>query len=305
MLVEQGSIPHETLQSQDGLNLGDVCFCPIRQTLHMQCISLDHLMKLNAKGVFMPPLLEGPPKLNRTTAILLVFQVDGQHKRITDIYVGLVVCRVDSCLYTLDQILDFVKDIEGDLKVAHDALKAGGDPGKRWAFCLFINNYGGTMSIPTDLPYCLIYPISYMRDVEPDHFDTHNNLTETRLCCCMCCATLQHANADHKQHRKYSRSHLILPRRAQYKEQLFPKILKPWNHQEPLTDPSTKEPFPMELVGDFQAADLIFKGCYRDSLLYSNAELHQLRWQGIHLPMYWRRSLCCWLLHTGKPGSLR
>ena len=42
----------------------------------------------------------------------------------------------------------------------------------------------------------------------------------------------------------------------------------------------------MELVGDFQMADPIFKGCYGDSLLYSDAKLHQLRWWGIHLPMY-------------------
>ena len=52
-------------------------------------------------------------------------------------------------------------------------------------------------------------------------------------------------------------------------------------------DSSTKEPFPMELVGDFWVADPIFKRCYGDSLLYSDVELHQLRWQGIHLPMYW------------------
>ena len=91
----------------------------------MQCISLEHLQKLIAKGAFMPPLSEGPPELSGTTAILLVFQADGQHERITDIYVGLMVCRVDSCLYTLDQILDFVKDIEGDLKAVHDTLKAG------------------------------------------------------------------------------------------------------------------------------------------------------------------------------------
>ena len=43
MLEDQGSIPRDTLQSQDGLNLGDVHFCPIRQTLHMQRISLDYL----------------------------------------------------------------------------------------------------------------------------------------------------------------------------------------------------------------------------------------------------------------------
>ena len=33
-------------------------------------------------------------------------------------------------------------------------------------------------------------------------------------------------------------------------------------------------------------ADPIFKGCYRDSLLYSDEDLCQLRWWGIHLPAY-------------------
>ena len=63
-------------------------------------------------------------------------------------------------------------------------------------------------------------------------------------------------------------------------------ILKPWNHQDPLIDSMMNKPFPMELVGDFQAAEPIFKGCYGDSLLYSDVELHQLRWWGIHLPTY-------------------
>ena len=43
----------------------------------------------------------------------------------------------------------------------------------------------------------------------------------------------------------------------------------------------------MELVGDFRAMDLIFKGCYGDSLLYTSGELDQLRWQEVHLPPYW------------------
>ena len=199
---------------------------------------------------------------------------------------GLVVHRVESCLYTPDQILDFVTDIEVNLKVVHNTLKAGGDPGKRRAFCLFVSNHGGTLSIPTDPPCCLIYPMSYMRDVEQDHFDTHNNPAGTHLCCCICCATLQYMNDDPKQHREYSGSHLILPRGAQYKEQLFPEILEPWNHQEPLTDSTNKEPFPMELVGDFRSTDPIFKVCYGDSFLYSNVNLGQIRQRGIHLPPY-------------------
>ena len=234
----------------------------------------------------MPHPLEGTPELSGTTAILLVFQADGQHEKITDIYVGLIVCRVESHLYNPDQILDFVKDIEAELQAAWDMLKARGNPSKRCAFCLFVSNYGGTMTIPTDPLYCLVYPTSYVRDMEPDHFDTHNNPAGTHLHHCICHATLQFANDEPNQHRKYSGSHLILSHRAQYNDQLFSMIFKPQNHQDPLTDSSTKEPFPTELVGDFQVAGLIFKGCYGDSLLNSDVDLHQLRWHGIYLPAY-------------------
>ena len=108
----------------------------------MQHISLDHLRRLITEGVFMPPVSEGPPELSRTTAILLVFQVDGQQERITDVYVGLMVYRVESCLYTLDQILDFVTDIEVDLKAAHDALKARGDPTRGMPFAFLSATMG-------------------------------------------------------------------------------------------------------------------------------------------------------------------
>ena len=90
------------------------------------------------------------------------------------------------------------------------------------------------MSIPMDPPYCLVYPMGYVRDLELDNLDTNNNPAGIHLLCCICCATLQYMNDDPNQHREYSGSHLILPHRAQYKEQLFPKILKPQNHWEPL-----------------------------------------------------------------------
>ena len=99
ILADQGSIPWDTLQSQDRLNLGDVHICPMRRMLCMQHISLDNLQGLITKGTFMPPASEGPLKLNGTTTILLVFQVDGQHERITDVYVGLVVHKVEFHLY--------------------------------------------------------------------------------------------------------------------------------------------------------------------------------------------------------------
>ena len=142
----------------------------------------------------MPSVVEGTLELSGMTAILLVFQVDDQHKQITDVYIGLIVCHVDSRLYTPEKILDFVFNIEVNLKAARDVLEAGCDPGRRRAFCLFVNNYEGVMSVPVDPPYCLIYPMSYMKDLEPDHFDTHNNPTRTCLHCCICCATLQYMN---------------------------------------------------------------------------------------------------------------
>ena len=190
---------------------------------------------------------------------------------------GLIVRRVESRLYAPDHILDFIKDIEVDLQVACDALKAGGDPGKWHTFCFFVSNFGGTMSVPTDLPYCLVYPTSYVRDAELDNFDTSNNLAGTCLHHCICHATLQYNNDEPKEHTNYAGSCLILPCGAQYNDQLFPTILKPQNHCSPLIDSTMREPYLMQMVGDFWVVDLIFKGCYGGLLLYSDADLHQLR----------------------------
>ena len=199
---------------------------------------------------------------------------------------GLVVHRVESHLYAPDQILDFVKDIEVDLQAAHDILKARGNPGKRGTFCLFVSNFGGAMSIPTDLPYCLVYPTSYVKDVDPDHFDTCNNPVGMCLHRCVCHTTLQFNNDEPKECTNYAGSCLILPHQAQYNDWLLPTTLKPQNHRSLLVDSSMSEPYLMEMVGDFWVADLIFKGCYGDSLLYSDTDLHCLRWHGIHLPAF-------------------
>ena len=122
----------------------------------------------------------------------------------------------------------------------------------------------------------------------------------TRLHRCVCCATLQFSNDDPKQCTQYVGSHLILPCRVQYNDQLYPSILEPWNHHSPLIDPAMGEPCPLEVVGDFRAMDPIFKGCYRDSLLYSEADVAQLRRQKVYLrafqgeipvppaPSYWQ-----------------
>ena len=179
--------------------------------LCMQRLSLYGLWKLITEGAFMPPRSEESPKLSRTIAVLLVFWADSQHKEITDVYMGLVVRRVESHLYTPDQILDFIKEIEVDLQVVCDTLDAGGDHSKRSTFCLFISNFGGAMAVPTDPPYCLVYPTCYVRDADQDHFDTCSNLAGMHLHRCVCHATLQFSNDKPKECTNYAGSHLICP----------------------------------------------------------------------------------------------
>ena len=142
------------------------------------------------------------------------------------------------------------------------------------------------MSIPTDPPYCVVYPTSYIKGIKPDHFDTHNSPMGMRLHRCVCHTTLQFSNDDPKECTRYVGSCLILPHGAQYNDGLYPIILEPQNHHNPLIDPVMGEPYPMEVVGNFRVVDPIFKGCYRDSPLYSDADLAQLRWQKIYLPTY-------------------
>ena len=119
-----------------------------------------------------------------------------------------------------------------------------------------------------------------------DHFDTRNNPVGMHLRHCVCQATLQFSNDEPKECTNYAGSCLILPHGAQYNDWLFPSILELQNHHGPLIDSAMGEPYPMEMVGDFRAMDLIFKGCYGDSLLYSDAHLHRLKWWGIHLPAF-------------------
>ena len=189
------------------------------------------------------------------TTILLVFQVNSRHKEITNVYVGLVAHRVESRLYAPDQILDFVKDIEVDLQAVHDTLK-----GREQEVCLLPFCLSGAMSIPMNPPYCLVYPTSYIKGIEPDHFDTCNSPAGMCLHHCVCHTTLQFSNNDPKERTNYVGSHLILPHGAQYNDRLYPTILELQNHRVPLIDATMGEPYPMEVVSNFRATDLIFKG---------------------------------------------
>ena len=220
------------------------------------------------------------------SAILLVFQVDSGHEIITNFYMELMVHQVDSHLFSPSQVPDFIQDIEGNLRAVHNALKAGCNLSKRHAYCLFVDNLSGVMSIPMDPSYCLVYTTSYIKGIKPDHFNTSNSPAGMHLHHCVYRATLQFSNNDPKLRTHYVESHLILPHWVQYNDQLYPSILEPRNHHSLLIDSTMGEPCPLEVMGNFRAMDPIFKGCYGDSLLYSEADLAPLRWQKVYLPAF-------------------
>ena len=134
------------------------------------------------------------------------------------------------------------------------------------------------MALPTDLPYCLVYPNIYSSTI-PEKNRHHLNVggSPPRVCTCRCIShTLhQHTNLSMDHRQQHHRSHLVIPRGTQY-DHLLPEIMMLCNHQVLLVDLSMEEPFPLVPVGDFQLEDNIFPRTPGDSLLYTSEELTKL-----------------------------
>ena len=135
-----------------------------------------------------------------TIAILLVFVSDDQLTSIVHVHIGLIVQHIGSQIYEPQAFPQFIQSIEADLKHTKE---------KQEASCMFVAIFGGMMALPTDLPYCLVYPNIYSSTIpEKDrhHFNIGGNPLGVHTCMCICCALLQHADmsADHRQMRSPS-----------------------------------------------------------------------------------------------------
>ena len=123
------------------------------------------------------------------------------------------------------------------------------------SYSMLVANFGGLMVIPTDSPYCLMYPNTYSNEVAPEnqnHFNTAGGPLGLHTSSCICCTLLQHADLTEAHRQKYNgSSHLIVPRGTQYKT-LLPKITMPCNHWGPLLDLHSREPFPKGPCGRLQ-----------------------------------------------------
>ena len=152
------SLPNEMLTSQEGLCFGDIHFALLWYTINMQCVSLTCLKSLISDNCFQP---EGMPSdaVSGSTAILVVFLSDEQHMAIQHVHINLVVHCISCNLYDQDRILPFINSIEEDLKKVRQKWNVGKVPGGVHSYAMLVTNFGGIMAIPTDPPYCLVYPV--------------------------------------------------------------------------------------------------------------------------------------------------
>ena len=144
------------------------------------------------------------------------------------------------------------------------------------------------MAVPTDPPYCLMYPNTYSDEAvleNQNHFNTTGG--PPRLCTSSCIyhTLLQHVDLTKANRQKYNRSHLIVPWGAQYKT-LLPEITMLHNHLVPLLDLDSRKPFLMVPVGDFNLKDKIFPGIPADSLLFNGDELAKLQRKRYQISTY-------------------
>ena len=278
-------LPKDMMTSYKALHFRDIRFMLLQCSLNMQLVSLTYLMSLVNDNSFQPKGIKAD-LYSSSTAILLVFLSDEEHQAIQYVHIGLVVLHAGCNLYTQDGILPFMKSIEEDLAKTRERCACNKDVGGVSSHALLVANYGGTMAVPTDPLYCLMYPTVYNAGTENQtHFNTAASPSGIHTHVCMCHSLLQLADKDPKNRRTFEGSCLIVPHGTQYWS-LFPEITTPCNHWGPLIDPNTGEPYPMAVVGDFCLKDIIFPGSLRDSLLFNEDDLTRLKRKGFCISTY-------------------
>ena len=111
------SLPCDLLMGQEGLHFRDVPFAPLQCTLNMQHVPITYLKSLVSKDSFQPEGMTMDVASN-STAILIVFLSDDQHKAFQHIHIRLVVYHISCTLYEHKAILPFIQSIEEDLQKA-------------------------------------------------------------------------------------------------------------------------------------------------------------------------------------------
>ena len=264
----------ELLSAQEWLHYGDMHYMPLQHMLKMQHVPYNYFINLVWENNFQ---LVGTTMddTSNTTAILLVCTSDDQLQAIEYFHIRLVVHHARCQLYKPRSIPCFTQSIDDDLKRTRECQAASSGSSNAHSYCMFIANFGGLMVVPTDPPYCLLYPNIYSTTVphkDRHHFNVQDGPPGLCTHAYICCALLQHADLSEAHRQKYHGSCLVIPWGVQYSHQL-PEITMLHNHWAPFVDLHMGDPIPLVLVGDFQLEGSIFSGILGDSLLYNSEDL--------------------------------
>ena len=183
----------------------------------MQWVSLHYLKCLVEHKAFKPEDVN-ENLYSCSMAILLIFLSDDVLTTIQHVHIGLIVHCVGSELFSQDGILPFIDSIETDLKQVREMCEQGKEDGWVQSYTCLIANYWGVMALPTEPPYCLMYPMVYDNNMkDKTHFNTTDSPSGLHTEACVCCSLLHLMDTDPANRQKFKGSHLLVPHGTQYK----------------------------------------------------------------------------------------
>ena len=152
------SIPTDIPLGPAGLRFGDTCYYPQIRTLQMQHIGLTYLKTLIAKNRFQPrgATLE---HASTSTCILINFLSNAKYTDVEHVHIELIIIQKGFHPCEQKDILPFLDVIHGDLQATcKKELRHGHKLPMPRSYSLFTASFGRCMAVPTDPPYCLVYP---------------------------------------------------------------------------------------------------------------------------------------------------
>ena len=185
------SILTDVLTGDKGLHLSDICFALSWHTMNMQRITLAHLKGLIDSGSCQP---EGCKEdvYSSSMAILIIFISVEAHEKVEHVHLGMVICCVGSHLAHMETIKKFITSIENDLKSMRERCHQGKDTGGARSYSILVANYRGTLVLPMELPYCLVYPMVYAENAEEFIFNTSGGPSMMHTLAYACRSLLSH-----------------------------------------------------------------------------------------------------------------
>ena len=290
-LEMRGHFDESVLWSAQGLCMGDICFTEIQTTFKMHVVPFHMFLQFVEKGSFNADNLPADD-YSHTTSILLAFVPDPRLADIKRVGIGNVIwwCRtplgdIASTHVVIDQICMIL------------AIEHKKDSARHRVYMMHIGNYGGHMAFATDPPYCVAYAADYKNTDDPSKMTPCEPLNHTftmparnmvvrRL--------LSVPNWEPTERKLTMGGCLLIPRGLHFGPKLFPDLVILRNHLGPLIDSITWQEMPFQMVGPFQATDLIFPSLPGDLELFTAKEVAKLKELGVlnppnvpeHLPLF-------------------